>query len=579
MSFRQKILGCYVAIFLLFIALLFPLGTYVVKAIVIKTMRDRVETLTDTIRTAPNHEALIRALKDQKPSIFFRVGLITDQKKILYDSQIKRLLPVEFSQDYVVSHPEVDRAFDLGIGYEEADSKLLGMRFFYLAKAFDFHGKTYILRAGFPYKNMEALSRDFRFGFLTLGAALLLFFGLITLFVVQRFTAPIQQIILAVKPYQEGKEEALPEISLKTNDREINKLAHTFNALTSKVRKQIQALVFEKNEKTTLLASLEEGVIAIDAEGKVSYGNPMACELLEKEILVGDSAEELLPQKWSGLAKKALEKKSPESATDACFVRGRQRFFDLIATPLKEEKGVVIVLQDKTQSHLLSEMRKDFVANASHELKTPLTVIRGFSETLHDNPDLPETMRSEILMRVVNNCERMTRLIKDLLMLADLENSEEKKWHLCDFTLLAKKCRTHLLEAYPDAVIEIHASEDAKTFCLPSLMEQALMNLLENGAKYSSLKPHLTINIEKGESALTLSVQDLGMGIEEASLASIFNRFYTVNKAHSKKLGGSGLGLSIVRQIVEKHKGKISVHSTVGQGSLFTLTIPRIKVV
>ena len=204
-NFRQKVFISYLALFLVFLVLIFPFASQTVKKIAGKAMEDRANEIIERIRTAPNDEALVRRLKDQKPLIFFRVSVITDEHKVLYDSHVKRLLGTQFSQEYVVDHPEVLEAFKSGVGYNVDYSELLSQKFAYLAKAFDFHGKTYVIRTAFPYEYVAELSHDFELGFLGLATAVLLLFSILTWFIINHLTRPIQQIIEAIRPYQRGE--------------------------------------------------------------------------------------------------------------------------------------------------------------------------------------------------------------------------------------------------------------------------------------------------------------------------------------------------------------------------------------
>jgi len=180
LNFRSKILISYILVFFVFISLMCPFASRMVKNITKKAMEDRATELITKIQATPNNDALIRRLKHQKSQIFFRVSVITDERKILYDSHTKRVLGPRFSREFVVNHPEVLQAFREGTGYAEDYSDLLKQRFAYMAKAFDFHGKTYVLRTAFPYQYLVELSHDFEFGFLGLGTAFLLLFSVMT---------------------------------------------------------------------------------------------------------------------------------------------------------------------------------------------------------------------------------------------------------------------------------------------------------------------------------------------------------------------------------------------------------------
>jgi signal transduction histidine kinase len=222
------------------------------------------------------------------------------------------------------------------------------------------------------------------------------------------------------------------------------------------------------------------------------------------------------------------------------------------------------------------EMRKAFIANASHELKTPITVIRGFAETFHDNTDLPKETVQEVTSRIVDNCRRMTFIIKNLLTLADIENLPSFRVTSQSLVELIHNCSATIQSIWPDADIDlaVDVNEQFDVEIDSSLMEMAITNLLDNAAKYSEGPAKIEVTISKTLSSVVIEVKDCGIGIPESDIEHIFQRFYRVNKAHSTKLGGSGLGLSIVETIVNKHLGKIEVHSILGKGSTFTIRLP-----
>lgn len=579
-SLRKKIFISYLIVFLVFIALMFPFATKTVKGIVIKSLDDRASELISKIQSAPNNEALVQYLKDQKSMIFFRVGILTNERKILYDTHTKRLLGPKFSQEYVVEHPEIFQAIQEGTGYYEDYSEILGQKFAYYAKVFNFHDKAYVLRTAFPYKYVSELTRDFEIGFLMLSSGALLLFSVMTWFIIHRLTSPIDQIITAIKPYQEGRQTTIPEIKLGNlnSQDDFGRLAMTLNSLSLKIQNHINSLIKERNEKVAILESLIEGVVAVDQGMKVTYANDMALKVLgiESNSFVGRFFSEVRQSVCEELLKSCQERMTPMTGAIQLKSEGRKLFLDLVAAPTNDTLGAILVLQDKTAHYKMMEMRKDFVANASHELKTPITIIRGFAEALHDNPDLPLETRIEVTDKIVRNCKRMTNVIKDLLILSDVENLPRSRVIDCDVEDLLVGCRSMLLELFPDATVMIEKKQGHE-FSLsadPDLIELALFNLMENAAKYSNSPAQITISLDKEDAHLKISVADKGIGIPSHDIENVFQRFYTVDKAHSQKMGGSGLGLSIVETIIDKHCGKISVASTVGKGTTFTILLP-----
>lgn len=580
-SFRQKIFVSYLTVFLVFILLMFPFVTNWVQKIVFQAMEARASEIIANIQDAPNDDALVRRLKDQKSLMFFRSSIITNEHKVLYDSHTKRLLGPKFSQDYVIDHPEVLQAFQEGAGYHEDYSQILNQKFAYFAKAFDFHGKTYVLRTAFPYQYVKEIIHDFEIGFLGLAILVLLLFSFMTWFVIHYLTKPIQQIITAVKPYQEGKQNVLPAINLSgsnSND-DFNKLAFTLNSLSTKIQNHIDTLTKERNEKETILESLVEGVIAVDVDMQVTYSNLMAMKLINSNSrdFIGKKFSQFQQEKCDSLLQQCQQEKKPLTDTLELTREGKRLYLDIVAAPKKDDAGAILVLQDKTDHYKIFEMRRDFIANASHELKTPITIIRGFAEALHDNPELPATTQKEVTNKIVRNCNRMAALIKDLLTLADIENIPSSRLSNCSLIDLTERCRSMVLEVFPDSIITIdNQKEEVEMIADMDLLELAIMNLIENAAKYSHRPAQINVTLDESPDEVMIKVSDKGIGIPFADQEHIFDRFYTVDKAHSQKMGGSGLGLSIVKTIVEKHYGTITLESELGKGTTFTIRMPKV---
>jgi len=579
LSFRQKIFIGLVFVFLVFISLIFPLTARWIHHIVMTTLDEQSTALITQIQTAADNKALIARLKDKKGHIFFRVSLISNEHKVLYDSHAKRILGPAFSQEYIVDHPEVLEAFKHGVGYYEGYSKLLGQKFAYFAKTFNFQGKIYVLRTAFPFQYVSELRYHFEIGFIVLATAILVLFSVMTWFIIHYLTRPIHQIIQLVRPYQEGGQATLPAIDpSQFNPRDdFGKLAYTLNSLSMKIQNQINTLTKERNEKEAILESLIEGVVAVDMDMVVTYANQMALKFLkaDKGFLLGKPFYVVRQDRCNRLLEQCQKEGIPLTDNIVVQSEGKKVFFDVVAAPTKGNNGAILVLQDKSAHYKLLEMRKDFIANASHELKTPITIIRGFAETLHDNPNLPKSTLVDVTAKILKSCQRMAALIKDLLILSDVENLPSSHQTDCDLKKLFGICRTMLLDVFPDADVRIEApEEDVHLMADPSLLELAFMNLLENAAKYSNRPAHIRITLAKNEGSIQIEISDQGIGIPKEDQDLVFERFYTVDKAHSQKLGGSGLGLSIVKTIVEKHGGSISLVSELGKGSTFTMTFP-----
>lgn len=580
-SFRQKIFLSYVLAFLVFLTMMSPVASLIVKRIVERAMENRAYELIEKIKTAPNNEALIRRLKEQKPLIFFRVSVITNDRKVLYDSHTKRLIGPRFSQEQLVDHPEVLQAFEKGTGYSEAYSDILAQKFSYVAVSFDFHGKTYVMRTAFPFRYVKELVNDFEVGFLFLASVVLILFSLMTWFIINHLTKPVQQVISAVASYEESEKSILPEIKLSsvyTGD-DIVKLATTLNSLSAKVQRQINTLMKERNEKQVLLESMVEGVIAVDQDMMVTFVNEAALNFLDikREVVEGFNFQQSGQTQCYELLLACQSQGKPLTDTLQVDIGEKRLYLDLVAAPKNDNTGAILVMQDKSAHHKILEMRKDFIANASHELKTPITIIKGFAETLHDNPDLPKSTAEDITGKIMRNCDRMATLVKDLLALADIENIPTTRLQSCDLEALSEKCRVTVLEMFPDASIRIENLSKKRPVLIgdPDLLEMAILNLIQNGVKYSDPPADVLITFDQDKEFVIMKVIDKGIGISKEDIERIFERFYRVNKSRSQKVGGSGLGLSIVQTVIRKHFGKIKVESQLGSGSTFTVTLPR----
>jgi two-component system, OmpR family, phosphate regulon sensor histidine kinase PhoR len=433
---------------------------------------------------------------------------------------------------------------------------------------------------------IEAFAEEFKLWYLVFCLFALIFFGAVTWLIFHRINFPIHQIITAIRPYQMGQVDVIPAIALsKTIDPkdDFYQLAQTLNSLSDRIRLQIQNITDERNEKEAILETLGEGVIAVDAELTIRYINFIGSKMLgiPKRHLLAKPFPLVLDKPLTPLMQRcrqvltACQEKQTILTDSITLGENKKIYLDLIAAPKSQRNGAILVLQDKSSHYRVLEMGKDFVANASHELRTPITIIKGFVETLQDMPELPREMVVDIIEKIVRNCQRMDNLVKNLLTLADIENLPESRFHECDLGMLLENCREVVLAVYENAQIDIEKGREFITvFADPDILELAIINLLDNACKYSTPAAHITVKIDQIEEEASISISDRGIGIPEQDLERIFDRFYTVNKARSRRLGGAGLGLSIVKTIIEKHDGTISVSSKMGVGTTFTIFLP-----
>ena len=318
-----------------------------------------------------------------------------------------------------------------------------------------------------------------------------------------------------------------------------------------------------REEKRAILEHLEEGVLTVDGAGRISYVNARADHLLGMGEVLGHSYQEL-----GGVYGSAAARLIGRSFEARERVQGHVGVFELVAIPKVE--GVILLFKDGSNQKKMLDMGKEFIANASHELRTPVTIIRGFAETLKDLKEVPEAMYESILEKIIRNCERMESLVKNLLTLADLENSGPLDVVPCDVISILDECAEQMMALHPEIHMERLCNVDvAEVLGEETLLILAFTNVLKNCIKYSKGPASITIRVEAKEDEVYVQVEDRGVGIPEEAWERIFDRFYTVDKTHSRKLGGAGLGLSIVKNIMEKHAASIYVTSVLHQGTTF----------
>jgi len=403
---------------------------------------------------------------------------------------------------------------------------------------------------------------------------------LLSLKLTNQITDPIREITSAAQKIANGYLDH--KLVIRTKD-EIGQLALMFNYMVDRVKDKMQEISGEKNKVEAIVTSIGDAVIAVNKERRIILFNLAAERIFGiKENLVLDKSVIQITKnyKLDELVELSLEKN--EIVTEELeMLVPEQRVFRVQIAPIEGIKestvGVVAVLRDITDIRRLEEMRKEFVGNVSHELKTPLTSIKGYVETLLDSEPDKQVTRS-FLSIIREEANRLQRLIEDLLSLSRLESKfEYSSKEQVDMIkvindtifLLGEKARRKsiILEAdLPVSLPLLKANRDQ--------MSRLMINLVDNAIKYTPDAGRVKARAYNEDEKLILEVEDTGLGIPEKDLPRIFERFYRVDKARSRKLGGTGLGLSIIKHIIEEHQGEISVESKLGEGSKFIVELP-----
>ena len=333
-----------------------------------------------------------------------------------------------------------------------------------------------------------------------------------------------------------------------------------------------------------VLTETNSGIIIIDNDELVVNFNDVAVKLLKaKKIQIGEPLFNALINDDTMIALKKLLKKDRNRYSINVEVRKFKFLFRFTATLIKDEDenilGKIIVITKQSLSKRFRKLREDFVANVSHELKTPLTVVKGAVETLQ-NGALDDRKDAEHFIKIISkHTERLHTLISDILNLSGIEQKLKKKdvsMEMFSIETLIEDVIT-MYQGKIDAngiTLEVNFANNIELNANKQLIELAVSNLLDNAIKYNKENGYIRIKVERLEKSILISVKDSGIGIEQKNISRLFERFFRVDKIKSRNIGGTGLGLSIVKQIVKAHKGLISVKSELDSGSNFTIILP-----
>ena len=396
-----------------------------------------------------------------------------------------------------------------------------------------------------------------------------------------RAVRPVHELSLAAKRLAAGEIEApLPATDLA----EVADLAAAIAGLREQLVERGLLIGRQGTQQEAVLGSMIEGVLAIDGRQRIVGINRAAAELLGLDLdhVVRRSLQEVVRNPdLRRFALRAIDCREPVE-DDLVLHGARDRTIRLRGTALRDvsgEGGAVIVLNDVTDVQRLENVRRDFVANVSHELKTPIASIKGFVETLLDGAADNPTDAKRFLQIVAKQADRLAAIIEDLLALSRIEQSEGADDLPVEPAAIGGVLAAAAADCEPRAV---ERSITLDTQCDPvlvaevnaPLLEQAVINLVDNAIKYSDAGRTIWMEAATAGNELVIRIRDEGCGIAAEHLPRLFERFYRVDRARSRKLGGTGLGLSIVKHIVQAHRGTISVESELGVGSTFTIRLP-----
>ena len=388
----------------------------------------------------------------------------------------------------------------------------------------------------------------------------------------QTLTGPVLALTRGAKNLAEG--DLNQQLVVKSDD-EIGQLTLSFNNMAAELAKNMMEVSTEKNKLEIILHNMTDGVISFDRDGRLMHANS-AC--------LGMLGVEKLDLTFSGfihaydIDSGVYLEVEPENSKKINFPVGN-KYLSASFAPYSSKKeaieGVVVVLQDITEQKKLDDMRKEFVANVSHEMRTPLTTVKSYTETLLDGAIEEKELAMEFLGIINNEADRMSFLVQDLLQLSRFDNKQVKlsmsEIHLNGFlTETMKRNRIHAENKHQHLSFEPYPV-DISVFADKERISQVVNNIVSNAIKYSLAEADIRIIISEDPKYVKIAVKDTGMGIHREDLPRIFERFYRVDKARSRAMGGTGLGLAIAKEIMELHHGRLTVESEYGKGTTMTM--------
>ena len=586
-SFKFKLILSY---FVLISLVLGFVAFYLDKNLEEKSLREIEVALTSQARliesnissnfTGLNDQARLNKLsQDLSSRVNFRITIINLQGKVLADSQLGQ--PKAADLENHLKRPEVYQALEEGFGQQVRYSSTLKIDMLYIALPIKQNNQNVgVLRLALPLTSVQkvlfAVRRTIIIGlFFALGLAFLL--GSV---LAKAVISPINRIIQISSRFAQG--DFKRRIFYNSSD-EIGQLAITLNKMAQEIEEKMFEISIKNQHLEAIFNSMVEGVIVTDSSEKIISINHAIETLFDVKIAQTQGRfflEGIRNSDIFALINSVL-KSAKFIAKEVVLVLPEQKIVQVNVSPVFEHEkvtGAVAVIHDMTELKRLETMRRDFVANVSHELKTPLTSIKGFVETLLGGA-LEDKENSINFLKIINNhADRLNVLIDDLLELSHIESKEvelrKDKFILADlvnevvwgFKSQAKKKQIEISSAL---------AQDLEMVADKSKIEQVLTNLINNAIKYNKEKGFVKIYAEQSVGEIKIVIEDSGVGITEKDRLRIFERFYRVDKARSRELGGTGLGLSIVKHIIELHAGSVGVQSIEGFGSKFWFILPQ----
>jgi two-component system phosphate regulon sensor histidine kinase PhoR len=576
------------AFFALLIAVLLPVDFYAERALRRDYERAGFEQLAAIARialanppqpsllsqTQPSDSIGLRDWVSKMAASNVRVTVITADGLVLTDSQSD-----SSTMENHAGRPEIRDAFAKGEGQSIRHSVTINSNLLYHAVRFSPAGAPpVVLRFALPLQTVDQELWEFRRRLWLASLVMLFVTGIASLLISRSFSGRVERLEKFSLRVAEG--DFRPIEADRTGDG-LEALAVSLNETAARLDRTIRTLTEERNLSSAILGSMVEGVAVVNASERLLFANAGFAQILGLDVP---------PQSGSALVEVVRQTELLEAVRDVLkgelrveteIVTGtlRQHFFAVTVAAVRaaDTSGAVIVLHDITELRKLERVRRDFVANVSHEFKTPLTAIQGFAETLLAGAIDDPQNRLRFLEIILEHSRRLARLTDDLLKLSKMDADRlELEIRRLSVSQFVESCieTTQRTAAEKDLRISVNLQQPLPDIAADRRLAEVLQNLLDNAMQYTPAGGQIMVGASADAAEVTFTVSDTGIGIPQADQSRIFERFYRVDVARSREVGGTGLGLSIAKHLVEAHGGRIWVESDVGQGSQFHFTVP-----
>jgi two-component system phosphate regulon sensor histidine kinase PhoR len=576
------------------------LSTFAVGLFAVRSARsfyvDRIEEELEQRAALVGDEILaLRAAGggDRLQALVTRMGAVSDTRVTIIGTGVDGYpvgaVVAESDEDPEVmsnhaARPEFREAAAGNVGRAVRRSETLGEEMMYVAVPVESDGVVAaVVRTALPLARVDETVDRLAWSMVAVAALVSLIAAPIGWFVARRITRPMHALTEGAERFAAGDLGRRLDVPATA---EFAAVAESLNRMASELDDKLRSLTRERNEREAVLESMVEGVLAVDPDHRILTLNTAAAGLLgvDPAEVQGAAIEEAVRNpELQRVVAAAVSGQGPVEVDLTVHVGGREQYLQasgaLLYAQGGEVVGAVVVLNDVTRLRRLEAVRRDFVANVSHELKTPVTSIKGFAETLVDGAiDDPEAAR-RFLRIISGQADRLNSIIEDLLALSALEESKGARVDLQEIGLrdvLAVAADVCSPKADAKGIsLVVECPQGLYVDANPPLLEQAVVNLLDNAVKYSPEGTTVRIMAAADDGEVVIAVSDEGQGVSREHLPRLFERFYRVDKARSRDLGGTGLGLSIVKHVTQVHGGRVSVDSVIGRGSTFRIHLPR----